>query len=264
MLRLISWNVAGRVKKFTAQVESLVGQNPHIIALQEITKTTIPLWRRELEERGYWVITSFDLVDEQGVLKGGRKYAVLTSSKWPIEALSPTDFEVPWPERILSTIVDSPWGGIECHNAHLPAGVSHGMIKVETFEGIYRKLSQNGEHPRILCGDFNSPQTELPDGITIPFGGNNERWKEAELSVIRGLSKYDLEDSYRSLHGFEKQEMSWVMCNRGKKHGRRFDHVFASQRLNVTAFEYLHALREQGLSDHAPVEAHFEPQVNIC
>lgn len=133
------------------------------------------------------------------------------------------------------------------------------MIKVETFEGIYERLCQDTEYPRILCGDFNSPQTELPNGTTIPFGTNNKRWPEAELSVIIGLGKHDLRDVYRLLHGFDEQETSWVIRNRGKEYGRRFDHVFASRHLNAIACTYLHTLREQGLSDHAPIEACFEP-----
>lgn len=264
MLHLISWNVAGRVKKLTAQAESLTEHKLHVIASQGVTATTIPLWRRALEGDGYEVIISFDLAGERETLKGGRKYGVLIASHWPIKALPPTDFDIPWPERVLSAVVNSSWGEIECHNAHLPAGVSHGLIKVETFEGIYERLCQNREHPRILCGDFNSPRAELANGTTIPFGTNNKRWSEAELSVITGLRKHDLGDVYRLMHGFEKQEMSWVMWNRGRKHGRRFDHVFASRRLNAAACAYLHVLREQGLSDHAPIEARFEPEVSVA
>lgn len=259
MFRLISWNVAGRVKKLTAQVNGLAGYKPHVVALQEVTATTIPIWQHELEKQGYRVVTSVDLALNRHELVGGRKYGVLTASQWPIKTLPPTDFAVPWPERVLSVVVDSPWGQIELHNAHLPAGVSHGMTKVETFEGIYKRLSRAAEYPRILCGDFNSPQTELPNGTTIPFGTNNKRWSEAELSVITGLGRYDLRDVYRLLHGFDQQEASWVIRNRGKEYGRRFDHVFASRRLNANACTYLHTLREQGLSDHAPIEARFEP-----
>lgn len=206
MLRLISWNVAGRVKKLTAQVDSVAGYEPHVVALQEVTKTTIPPWRRQLEDRGYWVATSFDLVDEHEVLKGGRKYAVLMASHWPMKALPPMDFDIPWTERVLSVIVNSPWGQIECHNAHLPAGVSHRLIKVETFEGIYRKLSQDGENPRIPCGDFNSPQRERIDGTTVPFGTKNERWSAAELSVIKGLGNHDLRAS-----------IEFCMASKGRK-----------------------------------------------
>lgn len=242
------------------QANGLAEHEPHVIALQEVTATTIPLWRRELEDREYRVIASFDLASDREKLVGGRRYGVLTASRWPIEALPPTDFDLPWPERVLSAIVHSPWGEIECHNAHLPAGVSHGWIKVETFEGIHERLAQESEHMRVLCGDFNSPQAEQPDGTTIPFGNANARWSSAELSVITGLAEHDLGDVYRRLHGFEKQDVSWVMRRSGKQYGRRFDHVFASQHLNPKTCHYLHSLREQGLSDHSPIEACFAPR----
>ena len=260
MFRLISWNVAGRVKKLAAQINGLAEYKSDVTALQEVTATTIPLWRRELEERDYQVVTSLDVAHNREELVGERKYEVLTAEHRPVELLSPADFGAPWPERVLSVTFNSPWGEAECHNAHLPAGVSHGWIKVETFEGVYERLCRASEHPRILCDDFNSPKEEFSDGATIPFNTNNERWSKAEPSVIRGLEECDLGDVYRVLHGFEKQEMSWVTWRRGKKHGRRFDHIFASQRLNTITCSYVHSLREQGLSDHAPIEACFEPE----
>lgn len=259
-MRLISWNVANRVKKLPVQARTLMQYEPDFVALQELTATTIPLWRNEFEERGYYAIASFDFTDDRDERVGGRKYSVLTASRWPLKALAPSYFDIPWPERVLSVIVHSPYGAVECHNAHLPAGVSHGWIKIETFEGIYDQLCRAGNDPRILCGDFNSPQEELTDGTTIPFGTNNERWSKAELSVITGLGNYGLKDVYRLLHGFEKREVSWVMWNRGKKYGRRFDHVFASQRLNPSTCTYLHEFLEQGLSDHAPIEVCFRPE----
>ncbi len=259
MFNLISWNVAGRVKKLPMQANGLAEHEPHVIALQEVTATTIPLWRSELEAREYQIITSFDLASDRESLVGGRKYCVLTASRWPMEALPPTDFDLPWPERVLSVIVHSPWGEIECHNVHLPAGVSHGWIKVETFEGIYGRLAGESKLPRILCGDFNSPRAERTDGVTVPFGDHKERWSSAELSVITGLAEYDLGDVYRHLHGFGKQDVSWVMWRLGKQYSRRFDHVFASQRLNLKSCGYLHSLREQGFSDHSPIEACFAP-----
>jgi endonuclease/exonuclease/phosphatase family metal-dependent hydrolase len=39
---------------------------------------------------------------------------------------------------------------------------------------------------------------------------------------------------------------------------RRFDHIFASQGLRTVSCQYLTALHEDGLSDHAPIEAVFE------
>lgn len=243
-VRLISWNVAGRVRKLPEQAERLMDHAPDVVALQEITAITLPLWRSELEGRGYNVLASLDLAEDRGVLVGGRKYGVLLASKWPA--------------RVLSAVVQSPLGDLECHNAHLPAGVSHGYVKVETFECIYERLSRPAEHQRILCGDFNSPRIEREDGTTIPFGEDDPRWSAAELSVIRGLDDHDLPDAYRKVHGYRKQESSWVMKRKGKSYGRRFDHVFASSDLDVNACRYLHDLRERSLSDHSPIEAYFD------
>lgn len=230
---------------------------PDVLALQEVTTTTVSLWRSKLEDRGHHVLTSLDLAKNRSELVGGRKYGVLLASRWPVQALSPTEFPIPWPERVVSAVIDVPWGEIECHNVHLPAGVSHGYIKVETFEGIRERLGRPGERPRVLCGDFNSPQIERNDGTIVPFGGKDERWSTAELSVIRDLTEHDLPDVFRLLHSFERQEMSWVMRRHGKEYGRRFDHVFASRSLRPVACGYLHPLRELGLSDHSPIEARF-------
>jgi exonuclease III len=114
-----------------------------------------------------------------------------------------------------------------------------------------------------LCGDFNSPQIEKADGTTIPFHNRNARWRKAELSVITGLAEYDLKDVYRQLYGFKRQETSWVMRRKEKEFGRRFDHVFASEQLHPYSCTYLHSLREQGLSDHSPIEVLFDPGQSI-
>ncbi len=255
-MHLISWNVAGRVKKLPAQVAALLEREPDVVALQEVTATTIPLWRATLEKRGYRVVASIDLEDRR-MLVGGRRYGVLTASRWSLKALPPTEFDVPWSERVLSVVADCRYGEVEVHNAHLPAGVSHGLVKVETFEGIYDRLARESDRPRILCGDFNSPKEELADGTTVPFGEGNERWTAAELSVIRGLEKHDLRDAYRFVHGYVAWDESWVWRGRGRRYGRRFDHVFASERLTPAACRYLHSFREGGLSDHSPIETMF-------
>ena len=73
------------------------------------------------------------------------------------------------------------------------------------------------------------------------------------------LSKFDLPDVYRTLNGWDAQGYSWVPIRREKKYkGRRFDHVFASSSLNAVACRYISEAREQGLSDHSPIEADFD------
>src|SRR5437763_497727 len=61
----------------------------------------------------------------------------------------------------------------------------------------------------------------------------------------------------RRLWATDAPDASWVLRRDGKETGRRYDHVFASARLNATRCAYLHHLRESGLSDHAAIEADF-------
>ncbi len=51
-LSLISWNVAGRVRRLTEQVAFLAGQAPDLVALQEVRAHTLSAWRRGLREAG--------------------------------------------------------------------------------------------------------------------------------------------------------------------------------------------------------------------
>ena len=120
-------------------------------------------------------------------------------------------------------------------------------------------MSSHTDTPRILCGDFNTPQEERTNGETITFG-DVPRWREAEWNVLRGLSGFDLSDVYRKLHGYRRQDFSWCWQDRSKgvAIGRRFDHIFASERLNATSCEYLHDLRGSKYSDHSAIEAIFE------
>ncbi len=94
-IRLISWNVAGRVRKLPRQVEGVMDHAPDVLALQEVTAATLPLWRSELESRQYHVPTSFDLAKNRSELVGGRKYCVMLASRWSAQALPPREFPVP-------------------------------------------------------------------------------------------------------------------------------------------------------------------------
>jgi hypothetical protein len=67
---------------------------------------------------------------------------------------------------------------------------------------------------------------------------------------------FGLPDVFRGLHGYEIDACSWT--RKELKRGRRFDHIFASDRLTTIGCEYLTAWREDGLSDHAASEAVFE------
>lgn len=268
--RLVSWNIGGRVKANRQQAEVLRDCRVDIVALQEVRVSALKNFQRMFPE--------FDLpyIEESVHLAGehGRRYGELVASRWPLRRIPSIEPKTLFPERVVSVVTDSPWGEIELHTAHIVPGSSNGWKKIEMFEGIYRRLACRLDHPRILCGDFNSPQSETTDGRIITWGQRvrkdgeivvkrgHERWDAGERLVLERLAKYDLPDVFRSLNGYEAQEFSWFMNRKGKvSTQRRFDHVFASSALNAVECQYLGNVVEQKLSDHAAIEAVFEPNV---
>ena len=51
-LKIISWNLAGRVRYADAQIAFLKRQNPDVVALQEVTKRTLPILLKLLADQG--------------------------------------------------------------------------------------------------------------------------------------------------------------------------------------------------------------------
>ena len=123
------------------------------------------------------------------------------------------------------------------------------------LEGIYERLARRSRFPRVLCGDFNTPQEETSDGKVITWGRGRTRWDMGERNILEGLKKFDLIDAFRFRYGYNVQEYSWY----ARPHiGRRYDHVFASRLLlNDVECDYLHAFREERLSDHSAIRVDF-------
>jgi hypothetical protein len=165
---------------------------------------------------------------------------------------------MPAKHQALSAEFFTPFGRVEGHTVHILPGSQVGETKVEMFEGVYNRLAEeNPPEYRFLCGDFNSPKEESNDG-EVTVWGSDERWIEAERSVMVDLADYDLADAYREVNGYGDDAYSWVAKNQGNTFPRRFDHVFASQRLNATDASYLH--QHDDLSDHTPLAVTFAPE----
>jgi len=277
-ITLLSWNLAGRVRKAPSQIAFIAERAPHIVAFQEVTKNTLPILKDALGANGYdYTADSFSEADG-ALLVGPRRYGELIGSRFPISRLPANNFDLPWPERVLSVMLEAPGIAIELHTTHIPPGSSNGWVKIETLEGIFRRLAKTSATARILCGDFNTPQKELSDGTVVTFGqtirpngevflgkrvGGREdptgRWDAGERNILCGLKAFDMPDIFRALHGYSVREASWFMRRKGKIFARRFDHIFASRSLNALACRYLHQPREVGLSDHSAIEATFSP-----
>jgi len=255
-MRLITWNVAGRAKLLQRQADALERAEPDIVCLQEVRSTTLPRWRGRLARMGLT-----ELADSREWM-GDRRYFVVTASRWPFTELPPIG--APYPERVLSGVLDTPFGELELHNAHIPPAPNHGILKIETLEALHFALARPAARHRVLAGDLNVPRLETIDGEIITLADRHPeqllRWDAAERSLFE-LGEYDLRDCFRRLHGFERRDVSWVLHTRNmKKSGMRLDHILASSSMNVVYCDYHHEWRDSGLSDHSAMEAVFEPE----
>jgi exonuclease III len=249
--RLLTWNVAGRVKGVAAQIEAVRAAGPwDLVCIQEVTPTTVEAWSAALAGDGLHVAASPWTVDPVG----SRRLAVLIASRRPVDAVVQVP-GVPWPERHLGVRTD----GVEVHTLHAPLSGKPDRVKVRTLEALFAALTERDDAvPRIVCGDFNTPAYESREGQIQTFArtraGNirpdyGERHDLAELLLIGELPARGWKDAFRALHGYEARDRSYMFANR--KFGWRLDHIVVSPGLEPVACEYLHGWREDGLSDHS-------------
>jgi exonuclease III len=272
-MRIISWNTNHR-RREAAQAEALLSRVPDIVALQEVTLATLPMLMRVLRHGGLAHVRATVGVDAASITRGPRRYGVLIASRYPQGDNPEVALRSPWDEKVLTVVVETPFGALEVHTVHVPPGSSHAWMKVEVLESVYRCLARAGTRPRVLCGDFNTPQWELSSGEVVTWAqrldasgrvramrrkrkGSASRWDAAERNILTGLASFGLRDAFRSLHGYTVDTGSWALRRRDRTVTRRFDHLFASTELRVVQCRYIHEWREAGLSDHSPIEANF-------
>jgi exonuclease III len=251
-VRLITWNAAGRVRRQPEQAELLARADADVVALQEVTARTLPLWRASLAAAGFVACES--ALDDAPAPTGRRLLGVLTAAREPLRRLPPPD-AVPWPERVLCVVV----AGVEVVNLHSPIAPAPGLAKVRTHEAIAAYLGARDDRPVVLCGDLNTPRRELADGDVVTFAHDSagrlrpergERWDRAERALVHGLRQRGWVDAFRALHGYGEREASWTFPQ--DKGGWRLDHVLV-RGLRPTASAYAHDWRRAGLSDHSPL-----------
>ena len=262
-MKLISWNVARKIVRCEEQILALQDFRPDILALQEVLPKAAARLQHLFQEMGLNYILDTTLT------AGGRpwSYGVLIASRWDIETTT-RQFTIPYPERSLSVLVSSPKCAFELHTVHVPTGSRDGSIRIDTMEAIYNQLSEPSTLPRVLCGDFNAPKAEGPNGELITWEQTihkngmvkikrgRDGWDRIERNLFTGLPQYDFVDVFRYINGYGAVDASWRQAWRPEP-GYRLDHIFASLTLKPTGCRYLHQLRDAGLSDHSPMEAEF-------
>jgi exonuclease III len=253
MATVVTWNVAGRVRTVEQQAAALADQPADVVALQEVRLSSIGPWREALGRLGFeHVVTSLDSHEAGARLAPERRLGVLVASAEPVEAL-PAPAGVPWPERVLCARTSVG----EVVNLHAPLSNKPGEVKVLTLEAVYEYLAPPSALPRVVVGDFNTPQYESREGEVSSFARTRsgrirplygERHDRAELLLITGLLEHGYQDAFRALHGYGRRDRSWLYPN--GKMGYRLDHIMV-RGLAVEACEYRHDWRDAKLSDHA-------------
>jgi exonuclease III len=254
-MKLVTWNVAGRTRDLGRQGAALARQEPDLVCLQEVRPSTVAHFVEVLAEAG------LEHALDSSEFRNDRRLFNLTVSRWPMLELPAIG--APLPERVLSTLVDTPSGPLELYHVHIPSARNRGIVKLETCEALSERLARPSDRHRVLCGDLNLPRAETMEGEVITFAADHpellERWDRGERSILPGLEEWGLRDVFRTLHGFERQDASWVLHTRARrKAGLRIDHILASAGLVASWCDYHHGWREEGLSDHSALEAVFE------
>jgi len=256
-LKVLTWNVAGRLSRLDEQVDRVVAHDADVVCLQEVIPNALPRWAEGLQAAGYAVAASAVAPDAPRVHRLG----VLVACRHPITYAGPAA-AVPWPERLLAADTQPPdWPQpLRVVTLHAPLSQREGQVKVRTLEAVHASLaSLHEDDAAVLCGDFNTPQYEARDGVVQTFAqtrtGNlrparGERHDRAERMIITGPPGW--QDAFRTLHGYAARDRSWKT---GRHPGYRLDHILVSPALRPTACAYDHSLREDGLSDHSAMWA---------
>ncbi|HWH14823.1 MAG TPA: endonuclease/exonuclease/phosphatase family protein [Miltoncostaeaceae bacterium] len=257
-LRLVSWNVAGRVRVLPDQIAAVLSLAPGLVLLQEVTSSTLPRWTAALQ--------GANLAVRAGAPAGpgARRLGTLIAAR----DLAPpgADPGLEWPERAVGGVVRAPWGPVEAWSAYVPQA-ANGWVKVRTLEALARLLLRPGGPPRLLAGDLNTPRAESERGEITTFAQTRRgaapvpergpRWDAAERDILVGLGP-EVVDAFRDHHGYGVRARSWRYPSGWG--GYRLDHLLVSRDLRAGAITYVEEWRAAGLSDHAALVADVVPR----
>ena len=239
-VRVLTWNVAGRLSRLDEQADRVLGHRPDVICLQEIIPSGLTRWTSRLERAGYAVAASAVALDAPR----GRRLGVLIAGRVHPRAL-PQPAAAPWPERLLVAELRPPGWPQPLHVVclHAPLSQRAEQVKVRTLEAVYASLIALGDQvPAVLCGDLNTPQYEARDATIQTFAQTRtgrlrpergERHDQAERKILSGPPGW--RDAFRALHGYAARDRSWKT---GRHPGYRLDHVLVSPALVALACAY--------------------------
>ncbi len=224
MLQILSWNIqqggGSRIKEILSFIQKSTAQ---IVVLSEFRNNRSgSLIRAKLLDQGF----GFQFVS----LNASDTNSVLIASKLPCNSRLFVDRKIPFDHSIIG--VEFP--AFRCYGVYLPHKKKHSL-----FDVLQEELE--GEKPALLMGDFNT-------GFNRIDQKGDSFWYTSELKRLEDIK---MKDAFRHVHG-DVEVYSWY-SHQGN--GYRYDHVYAHEDLLplIKECDYIHAPREQKISDHSPM-----------
>lgn len=284
-MRVLTWNVKGAFPyQSTEEIEGQIGYledlevQPDLLLLNEVNQYRREYVRDLLNDRlGYegivdtlsWanelrtsdVQPHHDIGHTNGNLTAVRDADAIEHKPLELFDASYDDEDVKhlsthYPEKILVTTCTFGDVEIEVWNVRAVPGSMKGEEKIEIFETVFNRIMAGDAALRILAGDLNSPDEELADGQAIVHITDKDpriqgRWRNAALSILKGIGHAGMVDVFRYQWGYGDIDTLDVSFGNS-----RFDHIFASEALTPVHCAYDPNSREH--SDHAALIADFD------
>ena len=250
VVRLITWNVARRVEALAAQAAALGEREPDVVALQEVTARTLPLWEAACATLGLPHVRARWATPTRRACRPARGAPACCSPRASRSSRC---------RRAAGAVAGDRAGGARRGDRGATSCTCPTRPTGRSSRRRWRRCARPRRARRAawsLCGDLNTPRREQPDGTVWSFARDGrgrlreERagfWDEAELGVVPGLRELGFTDAFRALHGYgvARAELD-VRRIAGHGGGWRLDHVFCSAELAPRRCAYHHDWRDGG------------------
>lgn len=242
MLRLLHWNIlhGGGARRMPEILLNLLEHKPDLILLSEYRTTIGGQIRGILADQG--------LLHQQTSLPAQHKNGLLWASRIPL-ALSqqPAPTSHGLSSRWLDVLVEG--HELQLTGVHIPDD-SRPTARAACWQAIVASARLNREKSHIFVGDFNTGRHGLDEeGRTFTC-----------TSQLGAVCTLGYADAYR-VFAPDKREWTWHAPSRShvkpentaRSGGFRLDSALVSQALvpRLTRAEYVHSVRETGVSDHS-------------
>jgi exonuclease III len=246
-MKLLAWNIQSGGKSRIARIANVIAESDaDILVLSEVRRSSQGLYE-DLQSAGYGApITCIARREFKG--KQIECGAIALLSRLPTV---PVTAEAPAPP-----VSGGRWVEREIPAAGLRVVGLYGPLNGEDYKGFWKAarsaIRTRADKPLIVAGDLNT-------GEKVSDGPANLFCSDYYSSLVGNGADACLMDAWRLIHQADT-EFSWYSPSKTKPVGFRLDHVLVSRSLvnRVRDARYLHGVRKERISDHAPLVVEFD------